>query len=216
MKNKLRIMAKSLITAASFLWIGVFVIALILGVTGGLLYLFSPAANAEGFETWYVGAEDGLNLRTEPTTDSNVITLYPFTTELQIIGIDSSGEWWETYDGTRQGWVCAQYMVQTQGANRRGHIGEFIHKCTATVYTPDPAENNGYSVNCFDEALPPLVGQIVAVDPRYIPLHRLVYIEGVGIRETRDTGVLGWHVDILENYEQKYPKTERNVYLWEE
>ena len=80
----------------------------ILRNTGIILMLTAICASfvsaAADFETWYVGAANGLNLRSGPGADSSVITTYPHGTGLSIIGTDG-GEWWEVYDGEHQGWV---------------------------------------------------------------------------------------------------------------
>lgn len=170
----------------------VVICAVVFGVCGGYA--------AGEFETWYVGAWSGLNCRTEPTTESEILTIYPRGAELQIIGVDDSGKWWETWDGTLQGWCCSTYLVNSINDSESvysGAIGECLGIMRITGYTSNPAENGGSSVNCFDEPLEPLVNKIVAVDPSVIPLKRIVYIEGIGYRETRDTGVCGRVIDVL-------------------
>lgn len=156
----------------------------------------SSFAVAGEWETWYVGARDGLNCRTEPTTEADILTTYIHGTELQIIGVDSSGEWWETWDGTLQGWCKSTYLVSNPNETTSGG-GTYLGRFYVTGYRAVPEENGGGTTNCFGEPLEPLIGQIVAVDPSVIPLKTNIYIPGIGYRETRDTGVCGNVIDVL-------------------
>lgn len=164
-------------------------------------------AYAEGFETWYVVSRDGLNCRTAPTTEAEAITVYPYQTPLQIIGIDATGEWWETYDGNIQGWCNKNYLADDPNANTKPEfryhgIGEYIGDFTLTHYTPDPDENDGYNTTCRGDLLTEVVDLAVAVDPNVIPLDQKIYIEGIGFRTARDTGgaIKGNKLDILSWY----------------
>ena len=188
----------------------------------------SFTASAADFETWYVNARSGLNLRAEPTTRSSVITAYPKHTELQVIGTNG-GKWWQVYDGTRQGWVYSEYMSEStdetktksetksktkaKASENSGDIGD----CIVTGYTSSPSENGGYSVDCFGQALEPQIGEIIAVDPNVIPLGSTVYIEGVGYRTAHDTGgaIKGNRIDVLtgSNGESYAVTGDKKVYM---
>lgn len=166
--------------------------------------IFCPKAMAADFEAWYVGC-DGLNCRNAPEGD--VITVYPHGTELSVIGTDG-GSWWQVWDGSMQGWVHKDYMVSDPNIT---YLGVFW----STVYTPDPAENDGYDTDCYGRPLYPQVGELVAVDPNVIPHHRTIYIDGVGYRRTGDSGVYGQHIDILQYGEYDIPTAYRKVWLIE-
>ncbi len=66
----------------------------------------------------------------------------------------------------------------------------------ATAYTPDPAENGGYSGTALGT---PLRRGVVAVDPSVIPLGTRLYIEGYGYARAEDTGgaIRGNKIDLL-------------------
>lgn len=179
----------------------------------GLFFRAVAPARAAEFETWYVGC-DGLNLRAEPNTDCEVLTVYPHGTELSVIGINDSGAWWEVYDGTYQGWVSKTYMVN---APEKYALGEYIGIFWVTGYTPDPSENAGYTTTCLGDDLWSNVGNIVAVDKSVIPLNCTIYIEGIGYRRTRDTGVRGRVIDVLtgSNAESSAITANRKVWLVE-
>lgn len=68
----------------------------------------------------------------------------------------------------------------------------------ATAYSPDPAENGGYSVTALGT---PLRRGVVAVDRRVIPLGTRLYIEGYGYARAEDTGgaIKGNKIDLLFN-----------------
>lgn len=178
---------------------------------GGGICANAEESNTNNFETWYVSANSGLNCRTEPTTEAdNVIKVYPKGSELQIIGIDTTGKWWETWDGETQGWCHSDYLratkekaeqtaVQTssqsvQTSNMR-YIGDF--KCT--TYTPDPTENGGGNYTSCGDLLTDVVGYAIAVDPSVIPYGTRVYIKDIGYRVARDCGgaIKGNRIDVL-------------------
>ena len=189
----------------------------IIALTTAIILALTATVQAAEFETWYVGAESGLNLRENPTIDSNVMTVYPKSTELTVIGIDTTGEWWEVWDGSRQGWLKGDYMVDSPDKTTAPKIGECIGTFTITGYTSAPEENGGYSVDCFGEPLEPQIGSIVAVDPNVIPLGINLYIEGIGYRTTHDTGVYGNVIDVLtaNRDESDIVTGKRKVYLVE-
>lgn len=183
--------------------------------------------NTNQFETWYVSANNGLNCRTRPYTDkdSNVLKVYDKGTELQIIGIDDTGMWWETWDGETQGWCYSTYFVQNKEDLEKpsnsvdGGIGTYLGNFKITGYTPSPAENGGSTVTCMGDNLWNSVGWAIAVDPRVIPLGTKVYIEGIGYRVARDVGgaIKGNKIDVLtgSNNESCAITGYYNVYLAE-
>lgn len=167
-------------------------------ITAVIIAVSSSSVLANNWETWYVGAWSGLNCRTAPSTDAEILTTYPHGTELQIIGAD--GAWWESWDGSIQGWVHSDYLTDKLYCT----YSEVDYSCMTclgemriTEYTPAPEENGGYSVDRHGNPLAPQVGQICAVDGVTIPWDRTIYIEGVGYRRTVDSGVYGRVVDVL-------------------
>ena len=105
-----------------------FIISTISILLAATLAACSSIALAEGFETWYVGAHSGLNCRAEPTTEADILAVYPTHTALQIIGVDSTGVWWQSWDGTTQGWVHSDYMVSNPNETPSGggtYLGTF-------------------------------------------------------------------------------------------
>lgn len=66
----------------------------------------------------------------------------------------------------------------------------------ATAYTPDPAENGGYSTTAMGT---PLVRGVAAVDPKFISLGTVLWVEGYGYARAEDTGgaIKGNRIDLL-------------------
>lgn len=168
------------------------------------------AAAASEWETWYVSARGGLNCRACPSETAAVLTTYPRNAELQIIGVDSSGAWYESWDGTVQGWVHSAYLADKPSSST--YLGRFW----VTGYTTDPSENGGGTVNCFGEPLAPLVGRIIAVDPSVIPLKTNIRIDGIGSFETRDTGVIGNVIDVLVSSDDEASALTGWYDVWED
>ena len=188
-------------------------------ILAGMIFLpLNVSANT--FETWYTST--ALNCRNAPQiTSDNIITTYPKGTELQIIGIDDTGKWWQVYDGQIQGWCYSTYFVQSKDELNQpnGNVGQYLGTFRTTGYTPSPKENGGYSVTALGDNLWNSVGWAIATDPRVIPLNTKVYIEGIGYRVARDTGgaIKGNKIDILVgSYSEACAVTGyHNVYLVE-
>ena len=72
-------------------------------------------ADETKWETHYVSAQSGLNCRIKPSTeDSEIIKVFPKGTELQVIGVDETGKWYEVWDGETQGYCYGTYFVDNK------------------------------------------------------------------------------------------------------
>lgn len=167
--------------------------AIILSLIMAIFSSYSVAANA--WETWYVGARSGLNCRTAPATDAEILTTYPYGTELQIIGAD--GAWWESWDGDVQGWVHSDYLTdKPDGAHESDNL-VYIGTFTITHFCPCYICNGSWGNHTAwaDEIIP---GQTIGVDPDMIGKLQWVYIDGYGWRRAEDCGggVGGNHIDV--------------------
>lgn len=154
------------------------------------------------FETWYVSA-DALNCRNQPdiSTD-NILKVYPRGTELQIIGIDSTGKWWQTWDGETQGWCYSSYFASNKEETEQVQYiggGTYIGTFDTTAYCE---AENGLTTSTGATAT---VGTTIAVDPRVIPYGTRVRMvrrdtgEDLGIRIAQDCGgaIKGNRIDIF-------------------
>ena len=75
------------------------------------------SADETKWETHYVSAQSGLNCRIKSSTeDSEVIKVFPRGTELQVIGVDETGKWYEVWDGETQGYCYGTYFVDNKDA----------------------------------------------------------------------------------------------------
>ena len=74
----------------------------------------SSSANTDSKKTTdigYVTALEGLNLREQPTTDSNIILLLPEGTQVQILGTDND---WYYVEAQTKGYVSKEYISTTK------------------------------------------------------------------------------------------------------
>lgn len=167
------------------------------------------------FTTWYVGSYNGLNCRQNPTTDSKILNVYNRGTELQIIGIDQSGEWWETWDGVTQGWCWKRCLVKDLSETEKN--GRYLGTFRISHYCPCYICNGGYgAVTAWAGGIIP--GQTIAVDPSIIPKLSNVYIDGYGIRRAEDCGgaIKGNRIDMaVSTHSEAMAKgvVYKNVYL---
>lgn len=156
----------------------------------------SSFAVAGEWETWYVGSRGGLNCRTAPTMDADILTTYSYGTDLQIIGVDNSGEWWETWDGVFQGWCNSEYLISDPNETPSGG-GTYLGTFKITHFCPCYVCNGSYGNHTAwaGEIIP---GQTIAVDPSVIGKLQWVNIDGYGLRRAEDCGggVQGNHIDV--------------------
>lgn len=80
-------------------------------------------------------------------------------------------------------------------------VGEFsiTHYCSCPICTGTPKGSNTATGH------KPKQGRTVAVDPKVIPLHSIIYVEGVGyfVAEDIGGGVKGNHIDIYVDDHQE-------------
>ena len=171
-----------------------FVILCVIVVAIGIAYHFiTPKASASEFPTYYVTADSGLNCRTEPSMSGNIITAFSNGTELKVVG--ASGEWWEVWDGTTQGYCHSGYLSdgtepEVESSGDMTYLGDFY--CTGYTVANGP-------LTALGDRTEDVVGYAIAVDPNVIPYNSTVYIEGIGYRVARDCGgaIKGNRLDVL-------------------
>lgn len=81
--------------------------------------------------------------------------------------------------------LTAEYNKIVEEENSKGR---YIGTALISAYTPDPAENAGYSVTADGTSLAGNEWKIVAGDNRYWKMGTKFYIDGVGVVTMRDTG----------------------------
>lgn len=168
--------------------------------------MMSVSADETKWETHYVSAQNGLNCRIKPSTeDSEIIKVFPRGTELQVIGVDGTGKWYEVWDGETQGYCYGTYFVdnkedldkQEVASDSNGKTkGKYLGRFKITHYCPCYTCNGSNSGRTAwaGQIIP---GQTIAVDPSVIGKLRWVYIDGYGYRRAEDCGAFGGnHIDV--------------------
>ena len=164
------------------------------------------SADETKWETHYVSAQSGLNCRIKSSTeDSEVIKVFPRGTELQVIGVDETGKWYEVWDGETQGYCYGTYFVdnkedldkQEVASDSNGKTkGKYLGRFKITHYCPCYTCNGSNSGRTAwaGQIIP---GQTIAVDSSVIGKLQWVYIDGYGYRRAEDCGAFsGNHIDV--------------------
>lgn len=168
--------------------------------------MMSVSADETKWETHYVSAQSGLNCRIKPSTeDSEIIKIFPKGTELQVIGVDETGKWYEVWDGETQGYCYGTYFVDNKEDLDKQEIatdsngktkGKYLGRFKITHYCPCYTCNGSNSGRTAwaGQIIP---GQTIAVDPSVIGKLQWVYIDGYGYRRAEDCGAFGGnHIDV--------------------
>lgn len=111
----------------------------------------------------YVNAESGLCVRAEPTTESEILDILPFGTE-----VDGGEGEWIPFEG---GYIASEWICED---NPMEYIGTWL--TTAYGATGSPCANGQY----------PEVGVTIAHNT--LPMGTKLYIEDVGVRIVEDRG----------------------------
>ena len=135
------------------------------------------SADETKWETHYVSAQSGLNCRIKSSTeDSEVIKVFPRGTELQVIGVDETGKWYEVWDGETQGYCYGTYFVDNKEDLDKQEVtsdsngktkGKYLGRFKITHYCPCYTCNGSNSGRTAwaGQIIP---GQTIAVDPSVI------------------------------------------------
>lgn len=128
-----------------------------------LILIMGASADAD-----FVTAPNGLNVRAERSTDSAVVEVLPFGTEITPLKI---GKKWAKLDN---GFVSTEWISDSNPLDTMQYMGEW--RITAYAYTGSPCANGEY----------PEAGRTVACNS--LPFGTEVYIDGAGFRTVTDRG----------------------------
>ena len=131
-------------------------------VLAAALILCSTTVNAE-----YVNSDNGLNIRSEPNIQSEIVGVLGFGEE--VTGRIKKG--WMKIDS---GYICADYLQDTNPLEDFEYLGNW--RITAYAWTGHMCANERY----------PEEGYTIACNS--LPLGSEVYIDGVGFRTVEDRG----------------------------
>lgn len=114
----------------------------------------------------YVTAESGLNVRQEPSTNSEIVDVKAFRSVIN--GTEKDG-----WIKIPEGYVKAEYVAENDPVEDYTLLGTWT--ITAYAYTGSPCANGNY----------PQEGYTIACNA--LPFGSRVYIDGVGFRVVEDT-----------------------------
>ena len=117
----------------------------------------------------YVKAESGLRIRSEPSTESEIVTVLPFGE--QVFGEIEAG-WMRLEDG--RGYVSADWISAEDPCDKWQYLGRW--DLTGYCWTGYPCANGEY----------PVAGYSLAHNT--LPLGSKIWISGVGQRTVTDRG----------------------------
>ena len=172
----------------------IIVVALIDMILIALILTMVIRANGE-----YVTAPEGLRIRAEPSTESEIFEVLPFGSEVN--GEIEAG--WMRLEG-RDGYVCADFVSVDDPHEGMELLGTW--RVTAYAETGYPCANGQY----------PSVGYTVACNS--LPFGARIYVEGIGERVVEDRGPswLGseWCDLYLGDYWSCVQGGSRNLKVW--
>lgn len=164
------------------------------------------AATTSAFaETSYVASGNGLNLREEPSENSEVIEVLPYGEELNTMEYDD--EWTRVLSEDGVGYVDSDWISDEDPSEGETYLGSWT--ITAYAATGSPCASGTW----------PEVGRTVACNS--LPFGTRIRIEGVGERIVEDRGpdYLGgdWCDLYLGDYDScvGWGNQRRDVYLIE-
>lgn len=140
----------------------------ILKATSLCLVLFAMTANAE---TVYVNSEDGLRVRTKPTTESTYTQVLQYGEKVAVIDDEPLNGWLRIEGG---GYILSEYTQDTDPFEDMEYLGNW--RVTAYAETGYCCANGQY----------PTTGYTIACNS--LPFGTQVYIDGVGFRTVEDRG----------------------------
>lgn len=117
----------------------------------------------------YVIAENGLRIRSEPSTEAEIVTVVPYGE--QVFGEVEAG--WMRLEG-RDGYVCADFVSVDDPMEGMELLGTW--RVTAYTWTGYPCANGNY----------PSDGYTIACNS--LDFGEQVYIDGIGFRTVEDRG----------------------------
>ena len=62
--------------------------------------------------TYYVNAQNGLKMRSAPSTDADVVALLPYQAEITVTGA-ATNSWYQAEYANQRGYVAANYLTKS-------------------------------------------------------------------------------------------------------
>ena len=149
----------------------------------------------------WVNARSGLNVRSTPSTDAEIVAVLPFTTEVK--GTIKDG--WMQIEG---GYVSTEFLQDADPLADAEYLGSWL--CTAYTHSGMPCADGSY----------PQAGYSVATNS--LPLGTEIFVSGVGFRTVTDRGPSSmpsaWLDVFLDSYSEcvTYGEQVHDVWLLNE
>lgn len=130
-------------------------------------------------KTYYVNSKNGLNLRAEPSEESEIIEKLSFSAECEKIKDKSlkGTEWRKVQVGEEVGYVNKEFLQDENPLDEFEYFGHW--HITAYTHTGNACANSNY----------PTAGYTIANN--WLDFGTELYIDGIGFRTVEDRGP-GW------------------------
>ncbi len=159
-KNKGSLLKKTLAILA-------ILFALLIGVFAGYLYFNKTKKSHDNSQPTvstkpetklvqkdvYVTANDGLNMREDPSSSSKSLAVIPYGTKLSVM--DSQSGWDKVDYQGQQGWISADYVSETKPVDWKTYTGtgQMANNPQFSIKYPSDWALDGYKVSKTDNGL---------------------------------------------------------------
>lgn len=167
--------------------------------------LAAQTVMAQPTDRMFVNSRNGLNVRSGPGIESEILDVLPFGSEVQALDFAPDNDWYKIRYGGKTAYVATEFIQYEDPFQEMEYLGNW--RTTAYAYTGSPCANGNY----------PQAGYTIACN--VLPFGTEVYISGVGFRTVEDRGPSWLGMEWLDIYMDdanecvQWGEQYRDVYL---